>query len=390
MIGTLRTVANESTPGTQSRWLPRGLALVVFVAFAGLAGAGPQPQQSVGLTKLEVDGLPVTLVYPTEAPARVHSLGPFDIDAAKDAPVRPGRYRLVVMSHGTGGSPLADHALAADLARAGFVVAQPLHQGDNYRDSADSGPASWRRRPREVSAVIDALAATAPWAKVLDLERVGVHGMSAGGVTALALAGAQWRTLELIRHCNEHADSDAAFCFQGAVDPENRAARQERFDRARGVPEAMLPAEITTWHGGRTPAGAEPDPRPDARVAAATLAVPVAAIFSAKSLDRIDIPVGVVSAGADEVLLPRFHSEYVRRHCDACRNLLVLDNAGHFDLLWPWPEEIAEEVAEQFLRGGMPNPEFDPAGRARAHERISGFFREQLDPPAGGETAQRK
>ena len=43
-----------------------------------------------------------------------------------------------------------------------------------------------------------------------------------------------------------------------------------------------------TWevflHGGRTPTPQAPDPRPDARIAAVTLAVPVSAIFTPESL----------------------------------------------------------------------------------------------------------
>ena len=97
------------------------------------------------------------------------------------------------MSHGTGGSPLTDHALAATLARAGFVVAQPTHAGDNARDSRGAAPVSWQRRPDELRRVVDALGANPQWQSRLRLDRVGVHGMSAGGVSALALAGAQWR-----------------------------------------------------------------------------------------------------------------------------------------------------------------------------------------------------
>jgi predicted dienelactone hydrolase len=55
--------------------------------------------------------------------------GPFELDVAPDAEPLPGLRRLIVMSHGTGGSPLPDHALAATLVRAGFVVAQPPRAG---------------------------------------------------------------------------------------------------------------------------------------------------------------------------------------------------------------------------------------------------------------------
>ncbi|MCE3003578.1 MAG: hypothetical protein LW860_12910, partial [Xanthomonadaceae bacterium] len=93
---------------------------------------------------------PVTLVYPTLQPAQARAFGPFMLTVAPDSPLAPllaagpadaapaggaataieqrgARRRLIVLSHGTGGSTHSDHQLAATLARAGFVVAQPLH-----------------------------------------------------------------------------------------------------------------------------------------------------------------------------------------------------------------------------------------------------------------------
>lgn len=335
----------------------------------------------VGLTQWEPQTLaqPVTLVYPTEAVARMTAFGPFTLDVAKDASPVPGRHRLVVVSHGTAGSPLPDHALAARLARAGFVVAQILHDGDNHQDQRLAGPESFRLRPIEAMRVIDALAADPAWSARLDLSRIGIHGMSAGGVTALSLAGAQWRTLGLVRHCLAHPQDDEAFCFQGARTAEKRAERQARFDRARFWPEFVLPAELKTWQGGRSPTGDQHDPRPDARIASVTVAVPVAAIFSAESLRRIRVPVGLVSARADTVLVPRFHSGHVLAHCNSCQLLADLP-AGHFDVLWPWPQEVAKTVAAQQWRGGEITPGFDAALRDKAHDRIVSFHREHLMP----------
>lgn len=322
---------------------------------------------------------PVTIVYPTLTPTRATTFGPFTIEVASDAPPTPGRHRLVVLSHGTAGSPLADHALAARLARAGFVVAQLVHDGDNHLDRRLAGPESFRLRPVEAMHVINALAADAAWSPRLNLSKVGVHGMSAGGVTALSLAGAQWRTLNLVRHCLSHPQDDEGFCYQGARTAEERAERQARFDRARLWPEFVLPAELTTWHGGRSPASERDDPRPDPRIASVTAAVPVAAIFSEDSLRRIRVPVGVVSAGLDAVLAPRFHSGRVLAHCASCELLADLP-AGHFDLLWPWPEEVAKAVAAQQWRGGEPTPGFDAGLRDQAHDRIVAFHRRHLLP----------
>lgn len=336
----------------------------------------------VGLAPFDAGGLPVTLTYPTEAAARPQGFGPITLDVAPGAALAPGApRRLIVMSHGTGGSATVDHALAATFARAGFVVAQPLHAGDHHADTSRAGPESWRQRPAEVSRVIDALAADPQWSARLKLDRVGVHGMSAGGVTGLALAGAQWSVLALLRHCNAHLDADIAFCLSGALDPARQAERRASFERARGVPEAFLPAAVTARHGGRTPpagAGADFDPRPDPRIASVTLAVPVAAVFDADSLARIRVPVGLVRAGADGVLAPEYHADHLRRHCSRCDLLADLGDAGHFDLLSPWPEVIARQVERQFLRGGAPTPGFDPRRLADAHAKLRDFHRRQL------------
>lgn len=356
-----------------TKTLSKALATLVIA----LSASAPA-QAQVGMTEWRAGTLPVTLIYPTQANARPHSFGPFSVDVALNAAPLEQRQRLIVVSHGAGGSALADHALAATLARAGFVVAQPLHAGDNWQDTQQTGPVAFERRPQEVSQVIDALANDPQWSARLDLGKVGVHGMSAGGVTGLALAGGQWRLLNLVRHCNAHPVADEGFCFQGTPHGPARAARQARFDKARWWPDFVLPAELKTLHGGRTPKAGQTDPRPDARVAAVSLAVPLAAIFSAESLARIQVPVGVVSAQLDEVLVPRFHSAHLLAHCKTCTLLADLPGAGHFDLLWPWPAATAHQVAALQVRGGLPVPGFDAGQRDAAHAKIAAFHRQHL------------
>ncbi len=352
-----------------------GLALMT------LAGAAlAQNEAPVGMSELMVGDLPVTLVYPTAQPAQSINRGGFVLEVATDATPLPGVRRLIVLSHGTGGSATADHALAATLARAGFVVAQPLHAGDNFRDTSRAGPEAWRTRPQEVSRVIDALAVHPTWKPLLQLDKVGVHGMSAGGVTALSLAGAQWRVLSLVQHCLANFDADVGFCVNGLPDPQQQAARKAQIERVRGVDEAYLPAEMKAWQGGVSPDanGAKRDVRPDPRIAAVTLAVPVSAIFSTESLARIRIPVGLVSAGRDTMLLPQFHSEHVLRHCTACTRLADLKGAAHFDLLAPWPASVAKAVAARQGRGGWPEPGFDGRERDVAFAAIASFFKREL------------
>lgn len=338
---------------------------------------GATAQAQVGMSQIQVGQLPVTMVYPTQATARPVQRGPFELMVAPDASPDTKQHRLIVLSHGTAGSPHADFNLAATLARAGFVVAQPLHAGDNFQDASKAGPAAFQTRPTEVSQVIDALARHPRWASLLVLDKVAVHGMSAGGITGLALAGAQWRTLNLVQHCNKVQELDEGFCFQGAASGEARKERAANFERAKGVPEVFLPNDIKTQHGGLNAKDGEAEVRPDKRIASVTLSVPVAAIFSAQSLARIQIPVGLVTAKGDDVLVPRFHSEHVLEHCRTCRRLADLP-AGHFDLLSPWPEAIAREVARGQVRGGLPMPGFDAKLRDAAFMQIVQFHLKNL------------
>lgn len=358
-------------------------------AFSLLAASASHAQISaVGMRQIQSGGMPITLVYPTATPAKPVTQGAFTVHVAHNAPPlaapamgAAGKRSLIVLSHGSAGSALPDHALAATLARAGFVVAQPEHPGDNWQDVTRAGPESWTTRPQEVSATIDAVASDGMLGPLVRTERVGVHGMSAGGVTGLALAGAQWRMLNLIQHCAQNLDEDIGFCLNGlGQQPVQQTLRKGQFFMGRMLTETNAPVRFITVHGGVSPAN-RPDPRPDPRMAAVSLLVPVAVMFTPDSLARIRIPVGLTIASNDEVLVPRLHSGHVLRHCKSCRVLSSHDKAGHFDWLWPWPTDVARKVAATSMRGGLPNSGFTHEERQEAFDRIARFFTQELNTP---------
>ena len=335
----------------------------------------------VGMRQIQSGNMPITVVYPTTTAGQAMTQGDFTIQVAQNAvplPATTGKRALIVLSHGTAGSDLPDHSLAATLARAGFVVAQPLHRGDNWQDFSRAGPESWKTRPQDVLDAIDAVAQDPVLATLVNTQRVGLHGMSAGGVTGLVLAGAQWRLLNVVQHCAQHLDEDIGFCLNGlAQDPAQQVLRKSQYAMARMLTEANAPISFSTLQGGLS-TDASSDPRPDRRIAAVSLLVPVAAIFSPESLARIRIPVGLTTAGNDGVVLPRFHSGHVLAHCTTCTVLSDHASAGHFDWLSPWPASAAKSVADTQMRGGLPNPTFSDDARQTAFERIALFFKQQL------------
>lgn len=338
-------------------------------------------QAQVGMRQIASGGMPITLVYPTAATAQAQPQGAFMLQVAINAQplsAQTGKRHLIVLSHGTAGSALPDHTLAATLARAGFVVAQPEHRGDNWQDFSRAGPESWKTRPQDVSDTIDAVARDPALAPLVDTRRVGVHGMSAGGVTGLALAGAQWRMLDLSQHCAEHLNNDIGFCMNGLAGKIwPQWVRKAQFTMARLLTKDNAPEVLKTRHGGKD-ATASQDPRPDPRVAAVSLNVPVGVIFTPESLARITLPVGLTTAGNDGVLVPRFHSGHVLKHCKTCTTLSDHPIAGHFDWLSPWPSSVAQMVAATQMRGGLPTPAFSDAARQKAFDQIALFFRQTL------------
>lgn len=349
----------------------------LIIGLVGLLGQTVLAQ--TGLRELQSQALPIRVLYPTAQANQPLQHGPLAFEAAPNALPLPGKRRLVVLSHGTASTPEVDHALAVTLVREGFVVAQPLHRGDNFQDFSEAGPESWKARPKEISQVIDFLTRDPILGPLLQGDRVGVHGMSAGGVTGLALAGAQWSTLSLITHCNEHLEADIGFCLNGlAQQPLQQQMRRAQFVLSRTMPQASLPSSLSALHGGNS---TSEDPRPDSRVAAVSLLVPVGAIFTPESLARIRIPVGLTEAQADAVLVPEYHSSYVLRQCGACRLLSSHATAGHFDWLSPWPSDLARNVGATQMRGGQPNPAFTAAQRQSGFDNIATFFVQHLNSP---------
>ncbi|MBX9990949.1 alpha/beta hydrolase family protein [Phreatobacter oligotrophus] len=112
---------------------------------------------------------------------------------AADAPLSEARgaWPVVLLSHGTGGTAASLGWLACRLAAAGHVVIGVDHHGNTaaepYRPEAFL---AWWDRPRDLTVLLDRLAAEGPFAGRLDLADVTAAGFSIGGYTVLALAGA--------------------------------------------------------------------------------------------------------------------------------------------------------------------------------------------------------
>ena len=232
---------------------------------------------------------PLLVFYPTGTPSRPEPIGPYTLDVALDAPIESGPFPVVLISHGTGGSPLTHRLLAHFLAAHGFVVGLPRHHANHRDDNAwHNTPDNMVARPRHVSLAIDAL--RAEFGAALRPDWVAVVGHSLGGYTALALAGGQPGSLP-----HEHAD---------------------------GTPQ---PLPVIT----------------DARVRALVLLAPATVWYRpVAALRNVRVPILLLMGEKDE-WTPDFHAQIVLNGV-ADRDQVTyrsIENAGHYSFLSPFPPE---------------------------------------------------
>lgn len=323
---------------------------------------------SMGLAELPAapgDG-PVTVFYPSADAARLIKRARFTLDVAAQGAPAPGNGRLVVVSHGSGGAPWVHADIARSLVEAGFVVAMPEHKADNYKDDSNPGPDSWTMRPAEVSRAIDAVAQDPRFASLLKLDKVGMYGMSAGGHTALSLAGGRWSPAAFTRHCEANLVDDFQSCV-GLI------------TRLTGGPLDGIKkwaALLVIRH--RFGDDATPREHTDPRIAAIVAGVPSSADFDMASLANPRVPLGLITAGQDRWLVPRFHSDRVLAAClPRCELIADMPTGGHGALLSPPPPGLSG------LIGDMLNdtPDFDrPNVLQDVNAKTTAFFRSHLLP----------
>ena len=320
-------------------------------------------QASVGMRKIMAGGTdgPVTVYYPATAAEQVLQRGPFTLNLAEQAMPVQGNRHLIVISHGSGAAPWVHANLARSMVEAGFIVAMPEHFADNYKNDSNPGPDSWALRPAEVSRAIDAMGRDPLFAPLLDLDKVGVYGISSGGHTALSMAGGRWSPALFKQHCEAHIAEDYQACV-GLI----TRLKGSIFDGLKKwfalmvIRHRFSDATLHEHHDGR--------------VAAVVAGVPSAADFELSSLEHPAVPLGLINAQGDRWLIPRFHGSRIQAACKTCELIADLPYAGHGALLSPLPPGLTG------LLGDMLN---DPAGFDRSQmpeldKKITVFFERHL------------
>ena len=269
------------------------------------------------------------------------------------APRRDGRFPLVVISHGAGGNAGQFGWIAAALADAGYAVAIPNHPGSTSRNaSAEEAVKLWLRPP-DLTATIDAIAADPELASWIDVGRTAALGFSAGGYTAMAVAGAIVDPERLERFCDEgpRGMSDCAFLAAGGVDLHavdlTPAARPHRDPRVAAL-VAIDPGTVET--------------------------------LTERSLRAMDLPALVINLGAEGQVPEPVDARAAAALMPDAR-FVRIDDAIHFSFL----AECKDRGAAILEAEGEPDPLCDDAGgrdrralHAELAETIAAFLADAL------------
>ncbi len=349
-----------------SQLLLRRFALILalllpLAAYASeVTGVGVSPIQITD----PVSGKPTEgyVFYPSAQPVHgTTAMGPYDVAATPGAPAIPGAKPLVVISHGNGGSNLGHHDLATYLASHGFVVATLNQLGDYFGDTSKVGKIEvLAGRPVQVKATISTVLADPRWKALIDPDRIGVAGFSAGGYTALMIAGAQPRFVRFIDFC-DHYPQDRDVCGH------RKEAEAEAASQGETIAQAFEKMQGQLGRYGDTA---------DPRVKAAFAMAPLSLLFDEHSFDKVHIPVFLYYGQNDQVLPPEANAKHIAPLLKTLYAVKEIPRADHWVFLPPCSDALKKEIAPLCA---------DPAGvdRAKAHAQINAdalaFFRKTLN-----------
>ncbi|WP_196774290.1 alpha/beta fold hydrolase [Rhodovulum sp. MB263] len=293
------------------------LAMLTIMGISVAAMAGPYHAGVVRSAFTTAGGQASAVIwYPTALPEMSWQAGPFEIDATREAPVAEGRFPVVLLSHGHNGGPLSHRELAAQLARAGFIVIAPTHIGD----AAGQPPATGQTeiltsRPAQAIAALDAALKDERLAAHVDPARIGMIGYSAGGYTGLILAGAKPDFAHAAAYCAGEGHDDTGSCGRAS-------------DAFIGPSE-----KLAAWSAASEP-----------RLKALVLLDPLAVMFDASGLAAVKIPVLLFRPQEDIYMRSEANAIALASDLPRAPQQILLPGT-HFTFVDPCPEGIVGEAA---------------------------------------------
>ncbi|MEP3200054.1 MAG: prolyl oligopeptidase family serine peptidase [Lentilitoribacter sp.] len=254
--------------------------------------------------------------------------------AMRNAPISAGPFPLILLSHGAGlgGRAEAVSWIATALAKKGFIVAAPTHPGNTGPERSAAETMKLWLRPSDLSETLNAITKSATLRPYVNLDRVGVLGLSMGGNTALSIAGALLDPELLASYCDTN-ELNASLCD---------------WVRLSGVDLHLLNKEFI----GRN--------NRDERVSFVMSIDPVPVdVFAINSFYAVSTPVTLINLGKeDEIPLTAKVANIAKVIPNA--NYKLIENASHFSMFAECKADAAkialqEGIEEQICADGNGN-----------------------------------
>lgn len=267
-----------------------GFIIVLLIALAATMNANADSAfRQLQIDRHSARPLNIVVWYPTRQSGKAEPIGDSDVfigtNNLRNALPAPGAHPLLIMSHGYGGSWRNLNWLAQQLATQGYVVAAPDHPGTTTFDKAPASAAQLWERPRDLQRMLDRLVSAPESVGKIDRQRIAALGHSLGGWTVMQLAGARFDSRCFLDDCRQHAELSGC-----------------RIAQTLGI--------------GGSSNGKLDENRRDPRIRAViSLDLGLARGFTPYSLGQVNIPVLIMSAGADSRELPAsLESGYLTRY----------------------------------------------------------------------------
>lgn len=241
--------------------------------------------------------------------------------AAPGAKFAPGKFPLIVLSHGTGGSAPMLAWLGTALAAHGYIAAAVNHPGNNALESyTPAGFSLWWERARDLSEVIDHMLADPDFGGRIVAQRIGAAGFSLGGYTMIEIAGGLTDRSAFQQFCKSPA-ADAS-CKSPPEFPTLVDYFNQLDETARRDPEvaASLRYEKLSHR--------------DTRVRAVFAIAPaLGPAFPAESLKKISIPLEILAGRDDDQVPVASSARYYAANIPGSRLVLLGGGVRHYEFL---------------------------------------------------------
>ncbi len=208
------------------------------------------------------------------------------------------RYPLILMSHGHRGDRRERTWLVDALVRQGFVVASVDHYGSAWHQFHPLASLCFWDRAKDVTFALSKVLEEKELSGYIDQDKIGFIGYSMGGMTGLALAGAQ----------ADHAKEVALAQLKGL---------------GQFSPEVLETIDFSE---------AEKNYR-EPRIRSMLLICPATFVYRPEGLKGIQIPVGLIASVDDELLPHEEHAMKVIQSLQRLKTKLMKNRISHYAFL---------------------------------------------------------